>query len=313
MVEKVLLIFPRGFCAGVERAIDVVEEALKIFGKPVYVKHEIVHNKTVCNELREKGAIFVEEVSEIPDKSVCVFSAHGIAPIVREQAREKKLSTIDATCPLVTKVHLEVARYAREGKEIIYIGHKGHPEAVGVLGIRPDITYLVDSTEDVESLKVQDPEKLVFLTQTTLSVDECKARIQALRNKFPKIESPPADDICYATTNRQAAIKMAAKQCDLILVVGSKNSSNSNRLVETARNQGVEAHLIDYASEIEDSWIEGKKAVGISAGASAPEKLVQEVAKYFEEKGAVKETLKVMEEKMKFVMPRELTEAKKAM
>ncbi len=230
-VEKVLLISPRGFCAGVERAVATVDEALKIFGKPVYVKHEIVHNKLVCDELRGKGAVFVEEVSEIPEGSVCVFSAHGIAPKVRDDAKDRKLITIDATCPLVTKIHIELGRFAREGKEIVYIGHRGHPEAVGVMGVRPEITHLVDNPAEVEHLQVKNPDNLVYLTQTTLSIDECKATISALRQRFPKISAPPSDDICYATTNRQAAIKFAVKKCDIILVVGSKNSSNSNRLV----------------------------------------------------------------------------------
>ena len=237
-VEKVLLISPRGFCAGVDRAINTVEESLKAFGRPVYVKHEIVHNKIVCDALREKGAIFVEEVSEIPEGSVCVFSAHGIAPSVREEAKRRKLYTIDATCPLVTKIHIELNRFAREGKEIIYIGHRGHPEAVGVMGVRPDITQLVDSPEEVEHLQVKDPDNLVYLTQTTLSIDECMATIAALKKRFPKISAPPSDDICYATTNRQTAIKAAVKKCDIILVVGSKNSSNSNRLVETVKEAG---------------------------------------------------------------------------
>lgn len=307
-VEEALLIYPRGFCAGVDRAISTVEEALKVFGAPVYVKHEIVHNKTVCDELRAKGAIFVEEVSEIPEGSVCVFSAHGIAPIVREQAKSRKLSTIDATCPLVTKIHIEVQRFAREGKRIIYIGHKGHPEAVGVLGIRPDI-ILVETPEDVERLYVNDTENLVYLTQTTLSIDECRAVISALKAKFPMISSPPSEDICYATTNRQTAIKQAVKSCDVILVIGSKNSSNSNRLVDTARMNGVDAYLIDSVKEIKDEWLSGKRRVGITAGASAPEYLVQETASYFKERGATVSALNVMKENMKFRMPYELTNA----
>ncbi len=305
-IEKVLLIGPRGFCAGVERAIDVVEECLKLFGAPVYVKHEIIHNKIVCDNLRQKGAIFVEEISEIPEESVCVYSAHGIAPIVRQQAQERKLSTIDATCPLVTKVHLEVARYSREGKEIIYIGHTGHPEAVGVMGIRPDITHLVDKVEDVDKLEVKDPNNLIYLTQTTLSVDECKARIAALKKRFPSIAAPPADDICYATTNRQVAVKVAAKQCDIILVVGSKTSSNSNRLVDVIRSAGISSYLVDSLADVQQEWMEGKRVLGISAGASAPEHLVQGIANYYKERGAKVESLNVIEEHMKFVMPREL-------
>ena len=305
-IERVVLISPRGFCAGVDRAINTVDEALKIFGAPVYVKHEIVHNKTVCDELRAKGAIFVEEVSEIPDGGICVFSAHGIAPSVREEAKRRRLSTIDATCPLVTKIHIELERFAREGKEVVYIGHSGHPEAVGVMGVRPDITHLVERPEEVESLAVLDPKKLVYLTQTTLSVDECKAVIAALKSRFPEIKTPPSDDICYATTNRQVAIKQAAKRCDIILVIGSKNSSNSNRLVDTARSLGVDAYLIDNRSEIVERWFEGKKTVGITAGASAPEHVVKDTADYFASRGAGIEELNVMDENMQFKMPYEL-------
>lgn len=308
-IQKVLLISPRGFCAGVDRAVSTVEEALRIFGAPVYVKHEIVHNKTVCDDLRAKGAIFIEEVSEVPEGSLCIFSAHGIAPIVREQARKRKLSTIDATCPLVTKIHIELERFAREGKEIIYIGHKGHPEAIGVMGVRPDITQIVETPEDVKQIEVKNPSKLVYLTQTTLSVDECAAVIAALKNRFPEIKAPPSDDICYATTNRQAAIKQAITVCDLILVLGSKNSSNSNRLVETARAKHVEAYLIDNKSEIKEEWLVGKHIVGLSAGASAPEYLVQDTASYFKQRGAKVEELVVMDEHMRFTMPYELRAA----
>jgi 4-hydroxy-3-methylbut-2-en-1-yl diphosphate reductase len=305
-IEKVMLISPRGFCAGVDRAVKTVEEALQIFGAPVYVKHEIVHNKTVCDDLRAKGAIFIEEISEVPEGSVCVFSAHGIAPVVRTQAQERKLYSIDATCPLVTKIHLEVGRFARDGNEIIYIGHRNHPEVIGVMGVRPDITHIVDSPEEVENLKVKDPEKLVHLSQTTLSIDECKAVIAALKKKFPAIKSPPSDDICYATTNRQAAIKKAVKLCDVVIVVGSKNSSNSNRLVETSRDLGVDAYLVDNLSEVKDSWVEGKKILGLTAGASAPEYLIQEIANHFKSKGAVVENLNVIDEKMEFRLPYEL-------
>jgi 4-hydroxy-3-methylbut-2-enyl diphosphate reductase len=305
-IERVLLIRPRGFCAGVDRAVKTVEEARRIFGAPIYVKHEIVHNKTVCDDLRAKGAIFVEEVSEIPEGSVCVFSAHGIAPIVREQARQRNLYAIDATCPLVTKIHLELNRFAREGNEIIYIGHKGHPEVVGVMGVRPDITQIVGKPEEVDSLTVKNPEKLVYLSQTTLSIDECRDVIVALKRKFPNIKAPPSDDICYATTNRQAAIKSATKLCDVMIVVGSKNSSNSNRLVDTAKSLGVSAYLIDNLGEIEESWLEGKKTLGLTAGASAPEYLIQEIADHFKSKGAGVENLDVMDEKMSFRLPYEL-------
>lgn len=305
-IERVLLIRPRGFCAGVDRAINTVDEAIRIFGSPVYVKHEIVHNKLVCDDLRSKGAIFVEEISEVPEGSICIFSAHGIAPEVREQAISRKLTTIDATCPLVTKIHIEVGRFAREEKEIIYIGHRGHPEAIGVMGIRPDITQIVETPQEVETLVVKNPSNLVYLTQTTLSVDECKAVILALKDRFPEIKAPPSDDICYATTNRQAAIKQASKQCDLILVVGSKNSSNSNRLVDSSRMLGIESHLIDTVNDIQPQWLDGKKRVGITAGASAPEYVVQEVAEYFRKMGAVVEEFEVMKENMKFTMPYEL-------
>jgi 4-hydroxy-3-methylbut-2-enyl diphosphate reductase len=306
-IERVLLISPRGFCAGVDRAVNTVEESLKAFGRPVYVKHEIVHNRIVCDALREKGAIFVEEVSEIPEGSVCVFSAHGIAPAVREEAKKKNLYTIDATCPLVTKIHIELNRFAKEGKEIIYIGHRGHPEAVGVMGVRPEITRLVDNPGEVEDLQVNNPDNLVYLTQTTLSIDECMATISALKKRFPKISAPPSDDICYATTNRQAAIKAAVKKCDVILVVGSANSSNSNRLVDTAIKLGVDAHLIDTKNEIKDEWFVGKTCLGISAGASAPEYVVMEISDYFRNRGAAIEQYNVMDEHMKFTMPRELT------
>ena len=244
-IEKALLIQPRGFCAGVDRAINTVEVALDALGAPVYVKHEIVHNKIVCDGLRSKGAVFVEEISEIPENSVCIFSAHGVAPSVKEEAKKRGLKMIDATCPLVTKTHIEVERFAKEGSEIAYIGHRGHPEAEGVIGVRPDITHLVETVEDVGKLVVKDPEKLAYLNQTTFSVDECAAIVAALKCRFPKIRAPPSSDICYATTNRQAAIKTAAKQCDVMLIIGSKNSSNSNRLVDTAKGMGIDAYLID--------------------------------------------------------------------
>ena len=308
-IEKVVLISPRGFCAGVDRAISTVEEALRVFGAPVYVKHEIVHNKVVCDELRKKGAIFVEEVAEIPEGSVCIFSAHGIAPDVREQAKARKLSTIDATCPLVTKIHIEVNRFARAGKEIIYIGHKGHPEAIGVMGIRPDITSIVETPEEAETVTVKDPKNLVYLTQTTLSVDECRSVIAALKKRFPGIQAPPSGDICYATTNRQAAVKQALKVCDVMLVIGSKNSSNSNRLVDTARAAGTDAYLIDGPGEIRQEWLEGKRVLGLSAGASAPEHVVQEVAEYFRRQGAAVENLDFIKENMRFTMPYEISKA----
>lgn len=308
-IEKVVLAFPRGFCAGVDRAIDVVDQALEIFGAPVYVKHEIVHNKHVVKGFVDKGVIFTDIIEEIPEGSVCVYSAHGISPEIRVKAQARKLLTIDATCPLVTKIHLEVARYAREGKQIIYIGHVGHPEAEGVLGIRPDITRLIEYPKDItDELKswVKDSTKLVFLTQTTLSIDDTKKTIEALRETFKGIENPPADDICYATTNRQTAIKQLAKVADIVIVVGSKNSSNSLRLKETAEREGPSAYLVDELSEIQPEWFLGKKVLGLSSGASAPEKRVQEIASFFVDQGAKKETLHVLDEHMTFVLPREL-------
>jgi 4-hydroxy-3-methylbut-2-enyl diphosphate reductase len=302
-VEKVLLISPRGFCAGVDRAISTVNEALKVFGSPVYVKHEIVHNKVVCEDLRARGAIFVEEVSEIPEGSVCIFSAHGIKPSVMEEAQARNLCTIDATCPLVTKTHIELNRFAREGKEIIYIGHRGHPEAVGVMGVMPSITQLIDSPEEVAHLEVKDPDNLVYLTQTTLSIDECAATVSALKKRFPTIKAPPSDDICYATANRQTAIKKAIGVCEVILVVGSKNSSNSNRLVETARKGGVDSYLLDTLDEMNPEWFRYKRTAGISAGASAPESIVMEIADYFASRGAKVEDFTVIDESMKFTMP----------
>lgn len=309
MIEKVMLISPRGFCAGVERAVDTVEVALQAFGAPLYVKHEIVHNRTICDSFRKRGVTFVENLSEVPEGSVCIFSAHGIAPSVVEEARRRRLSTIDATCPLVTKIHIEVARFAREGTEIIYIGHRGHPEAMGVMGIRPDITQLVEKPEEVKSLRVKDESNLVYLTQTTLSVDECRSVVDALKARFPDIKAPPSQDICYATTNRQGAIKAASKACDVIMVVGSKNSSNSNRLVEVAREQGVDAYLIDSLSDIRESWLEGKSVLGLSGGASAPENLITEIAEHFRDGGASVEKLSIMEENMRFTMPHELISA----
>lgn len=308
-IEKVVLAFPRGFCAGVDRAIDVVDQTLEIFGAPIYVKHEIVHNKHIVKGFEERGVIFTDIIEDIPEGSVCVYSAHGISPEIRTKAQARKLLTIDATCPLVTKIHLEVARYARENKQIIYIGHVGHPEAEGVLGIRPDITRLIEYPADItDELKawVKDPQQLVFLTQTTLSIDETQKTIAALRENFKGIENPPAEDICYATTNRQTAIKQLAKVADIIIVVGSKNSSNSQRLRETAEKEGTTAYLVDDLSEVQPEWFTNKKALGLSSGASAPEKKVQEIADFFVQQGAKKETLHVLDEHMTFVMPREL-------
>jgi 4-hydroxy-3-methylbut-2-en-1-yl diphosphate reductase len=310
-IDRVLLIEPRGFCAGVARAVKTVEEALDILGAPVYVKHEIVHNKVVSDELRSKGAIFVEDLSEVPEGSMCIFSAHGVSPAVVEQAKSRKLSTIDASCPLVAKIHIELDRFAKEGNEIIYIGHKGHPEAEGVIAIKPEMTHLVETAEDVKKVTVKDPKKLVYLTQTTLSVDECKAVVAALKEKFPSIKAPPSSDICYATTNRQTAIKNAATKCDVMLIIGSKNSSNSNRLVEAAQRIGTAAYLIDEPSDIKEEWFIGKHTLGISAGASAPERVVLETAEYFRERGAKIEALEGTKERMSFTMPYELNMLRK--
>lgn len=309
VVEKILLADQRGFCAGVERAIKVVEDALDIFGKPVYVKHQIVHNKHVVHALEEKGAITVEDLEKVPDHGVVVFSAHGSPPEHFDLAKKKQLRIIDATCPLVTKVHLEAHRYAREGYQIIYIGHKGHMEAIGVLGELPSKISLVENVQDVEALDLIPSESMIYLTQTTLSVDETREIIAALKMKYPFIKAPASEDICYATTNRQEAIKAIAKQSDLVLVVGSKNSSNSQRLVETVKAQGVPAFLIDDIHGLSNIPFEGVKTLGLSSGASAPESLVQDIIHYF--KNAVVEQVKVTEEKMFFVDPPEIVKYRK--
>ena len=308
---QVLLANPRGFCAGVDRAIDIVERALELFGAPIYVRHEVVHNKFVVDGLREKGAIFVEELDEVPDDTTVIFSAHGVSQAVRREAAKRGLRVFDATCPLVTKVHMEVARYSREGRETILIGHAGHPEVEGTLGQYDESQggkiYLVESPADVEKLVVENPEKLAFVSQTTLSVDDTAEVIDALRARFPSIVGPRKDDICYATQNRQDAVKKLSEQCDLILVVGSPNSSNSNRLREIAEKHEIEAYLIDNAAEIQDDWLDGKHSVGVTAGASAPEVLVREVIEALREKGVkrVNET-KGLEENVVFALPKEL-------
>ena len=283
-IMQINLANPRGFCAGVDRAIEIVERALDLFGAPVYVRHEVVHNKYVVDTLREKGAVFVEELDEVPDNSTVIFSAHGVAKAVREEAARRDLRVFDAICPLVTKVHMEVGRYQDEGRECILIGHAGHPEVEGTLGqYRPRDgeggMYLVESVDDVENLQVKNPDFLAFVTQTTLSMDDTAVVIDALRKRFPKIDGPKKEDICYATQNRQDAVKKLTKDCDLILVVGSPNSSNSTRLMEISQKKGVPAYLIDNASEIKEEWLKDKKNVGITAGASAPEVLVEEVIK----------------------------------
>jgi 4-hydroxy-3-methylbut-2-enyl diphosphate reductase len=279
-MTKLVLANPRGFCAGVDRAIEIVERALELFGAPIYVRHEVVHNRTVVEDLRNKGAIFIEELSDVPDNSTLIFSAHGVSKAVQEEGKQRGLKVFDATCPLVTKVHLEVAKHEKVARECILIGHAGHPEVEGTMGqytADPAAMYLVESPEDVAKLTVNDPDNLSFVTQTTLSVDDTKLVIDALRERFPNIIGPGKDDICYATQNRQDAVKRLAENCDLVLVVGSVNSSNSNRLKELATKLGAEAYLIDNADEINADWLKNKQQIGLTAGASAPESLVQAV------------------------------------
>jgi 4-hydroxy-3-methylbut-2-en-1-yl diphosphate reductase len=281
MVKRVLLASPRGYCAGVERAVDTVERLLDLHGPPIYVRKQIVHNAHVVRDLEERGAIFVETETEVPEGATVVLSAHGVAPSVYENASARKLKTIDATCPLVTKVHVEARRYAAEGYEIALIGHEGHEEVVGTTGEAPDAIVLVQTVEDAERVEFADPERVAYITQTTLSVDETSEIIDVLRRRFPQIRAPKRDDICYATSNRQWAVKDMLEVVDLLLVIGSRNSSNSNRLVEVARAGGVRAHLIDDETDIEDGWLEGAETVGITSGASAPEKLVERVCNWF--------------------------------
>ncbi len=273
----ILLANPRGFCAGVDRAIIIVEQALEKFGAPIYVRHEVVHNKFVVDELKNKGAVFIDELSDVPAGNTVIFSAHGVSKEVRAEAEKMGLRVFDATCPLVTKVHIEVEKMHAAGKEIVMIGHKGHPEVEGTMGQSDGGMYLVETPEDVATLEVKDPAKLAYVTQTTLSIDDAESIVTALKKKFPEITAPKSDSICYATQNRQDAVKVLAKDCDLVIVVGSPNSSNSNRLREVAQNQGVEAYMVDNASFLEVSWVVGKKKIGVSAGASAPEVLVKEV------------------------------------
>jgi 4-hydroxy-3-methylbut-2-enyl diphosphate reductase len=306
--KKILLLTPRGFCAGVVRAIDTVRIALDLYGPPVYVRKEIVHNRHAVDELRAHGAVFVDEVDEVPKGGRVIFSAHGIAPQVRHIAAERRLKVIDATCPLVTKVHLEALKFARRGYRIILIGHKDHDEVIGTLGEAPESSVVVETVEDVEKLEVPDPEKVCYLTQTTLSLDETKGIIQRLKERFPSIQGPPAQDICYATENRQAAVKAVAPMCELLLVVGSKNSSNSKRLVEVSENQGVPAHLIDDASEVNLAWLAPVRMVAVTAGASAPEHLVQELIGFLKKYGFGEvEEIRLKEEDVRFVLPGELT------
>jgi 4-hydroxy-3-methylbut-2-enyl diphosphate reductase len=304
---QVLLANPRGFCAGVDRAIDIVELALERFGPPVYVRHEVVHNRFVVENLREKGAIFIEDLADVPEGAVLVFSAHGVPQAVRKEAKSRNLRVFDATCPLVTKVHIEVAKMRAQGREIIMIGHAGHPEVEGTMGQAKEGIYLVETPEDVRYLQVRDENNLAFVTQTTLSVDDASKVIEALRERFPKIIGPKKDDICYATQNRQDAVKLLAKQCDVLIVVGSPNSSNSNRLREVAQNNGIPAYLVDGAQHINPSWVAGKQRVGVTSGASAPEVLVQEVIARLKDLGSSEvQELSGIVENVVFPLPRPL-------
>ena len=309
--KRIILAAPRGYCAGVDRAVQTVEQALDLYGPPVYVRKEIVHNKHVVAQLRERGAIFVEELDDsIPEGAVTVFSAHGVSPAVHADAERRSLRTIDATCPLVTKVHREALKFAAEGYTIVLIGHDGHEEVEGTMGEAPEHIVLVETEEDVDRLEVAEPDKVAFISQTTLSVDETRAIILKLREKFPAIVGPRTDDICYATTNRQAAVKQLAQACDLVLVIGSQNSSNSNRLVDVTRELGTDAHLIDHEGQVEEAWLEGRQVVGITSGASAPEELVQRLVAFFQERGtAVVEELEVIQEDVRFMLPKTIRQA----
>jgi 4-hydroxy-3-methylbut-2-en-1-yl diphosphate reductase len=296
---------PRGYCAGVDRAVQTVERALELYGAPVYVRKEIVHNKTVVEQLRERGAVFVDSEQDVPEGATVVFSAHGVAPSVHANARERALETIDATCPLVTKVHVEAKRFAADGYTIVLIGHAGHEEVEGTMGEAPEHIVLVQTEEDADQLQVPDPDRVAYISQTTLSVDETRAIINRLRRRFPAIVGPRTDDICYATTNRQAAVKQLAEQCDLVLVIGSRNSSNSNRLVEVAREHGAASYLIDSEGEVLEEWLADKRVVGITSGASAPEELVQRLVDFFRARGTsdVRE-LEVVQEDVRFMLPK---------
>jgi 4-hydroxy-3-methylbut-2-enyl diphosphate reductase len=306
--KKIFLLKPRGFCAGVVRAIDVVKIALDLYGPPVYVRKEIVHNKHVVDELREAGAVFVEELDEVPSGARAIFSAHGVAPSVRREAKDLNLHVIDATCPLVTKVHLEAVRFARDGSSIVLIGHKDHDEVIGTLGEVPDRSYLVETVDDVDRLELADPSRVRYLTQTTLSLDETREIIARLKERFPQIQGPPAQDICYATENRQMAVKGVSQHCDLLLVVGSQNSSNSKRLVEVGDKFGVRSYLVNDRGDVDPLWLEGVRNVAVTAGASAPEHLVQELVEFLRQHGFLEmEEIELVEEDVRFSLPVELT------
>jgi 4-hydroxy-3-methylbut-2-enyl diphosphate reductase len=308
--EKLLLAAPRGYCAGVDRAVQTVERALELYGAPVYVRKEIVHNKHVVEQLRERGAVFVESETEVPEGATVVFSAHGVAPSVHANAVERSLHTIDATCPLVTKVHVEAKKFAAEGYTIVLVGHAGHEEVEGTMGEAPEDIVLIENEDDVDALEVRDPEKVAYISQTTLSVDETRAIINRLRERFPAIVGPRTDDICYATTNRQAAVKQLARECDLVLVIGSRNSSNSNRLVEVAREHGADSYLIDNESQVQDEWLVGKAVVGITSGASAPDELVQRLVEFFRGRGTSDvQELEVVKEDVRFMLPKAIRQA----
>ncbi|GLZ76346.1 4-hydroxy-3-methylbut-2-enyl diphosphate reductase [Actinorhabdospora filicis] len=308
MSKRVLLAKPRGYCAGVDRAVETVEKALEVYGPPIYVRKEIVHNKHVVATLEAKGAIFVEENEEVPVGATVIFSAHGVAPVVHDEAKARKLRAIDATCPLVTKVHMEARRYAAEDYDILLIGHEGHEEVIGTSGEAPEHIQLVDGPDGVDKITVRDPEKVVWLSQTTLSVDETMETVDRLRQKLPLLQAPPSDDICYATQNRQLAVKEMAPQCELVLVVGSRNSSNSVRLVEVALGAGADAsYLVDFAHEIDEAWLHGVETVGVTSGASVPDDLVQDVLAYLAERGyGDLATIDSAEERLTFSLPQEL-------
>jgi len=305
-IAEIILAGPRGFCAGVERAIDVVELALSVCGPPVYVRKEIVHNRHVVETLRTQGAIFVDELDEVPDDATVIFSAHGIAPAVREEARRRRLRVIDATCPLVTKVHLEAVRYAREGYSIVLIGHEDHDEVIGTLGEAPNRIFVIADACEVETLRVPNPQKIAYLTQTTLSVDDTRDIIEALRRRFPAIVGPSRDDICYATQNRQAAVKRLAGDVDVVLVIGAANSSNANRLVEVSQTVGTRAYLINDVQDIRPEWLDGAHRIGVTAGASTPEMLVTETVEALKRGGAAVREVHVVEEDVRFALPQEL-------
>jgi 4-hydroxy-3-methylbut-2-enyl diphosphate reductase len=304
---EVLLASPRGFCAGVERAIETVERALEMHGAPIYVRHEIVHNRYVVEDLRAKGAVFVEELDEVPAGALVIFSAHGVSKEVRADAERRGLKVFDATCPLVTKVHLEVARMLRAGYEVVMIGHRGHPETEGTMGQATRGMHLVETVDDVASLRVSMPDKLAYVTQTTLSIDDARAIVAALKARFPAIRGPKKDDICYATQNRQDAVKFMAPQCEVVIVVGSPNSSNSNRLREVAEHMGAQAYMVDRAADLRAEWIAGKRRVGVTAGASAPQVLIDELIARLKELGAASvRQLDGITERVVFTLPREL-------